>query len=129
MRWGRARPRARIAPEYHYEHTFYLTSPILLQISQCKIKALTLAKVLEVDRSVSLTPMQCKLARVGANLSRAKLAELSGVSVATLADFEAGKRDSYDRTVRDIKTALEDLGATFLDPNQAGPGVRINEKK
>ena len=73
--------------------------------------------------------MQCKMARVGANLSRAKLAELSGVSVATLADFEAGKRDSYDRTVRDIKTALEDLGATFLDPNQDGPGVRINEKK
>lgn len=69
------------------------------------------------------------MARVGANLSRAKLAELSGVSVATLADFEAGKRESYDRTVRDIQAALEKLGATFLAPNEDGPGVRINDPK
>lgn len=69
------------------------------------------------------------MARVGANLSRAKLAELSGVSVATLADFEVGKRESYDRTVRDIQAALEKLGATFLAPNEDGPGVRINDPK
>ena len=78
---------------------------------------------------MALTPTQCKMARVGANLSRAKLAELSGVSVATLADFEAGKRESYDRTVRDIQNTLEELGATFLAPNEDGPGVRINASR
>ena len=78
---------------------------------------------------VALTPIQCKMARVGASLSRAKLAELSGVSVATLADFEAGKREPYDRTVRDIRAALENIGATFLAPNDDGPGVRINDGK
>ncbi|HAG46677.1 MAG: hypothetical protein CBB62_10315 [Micavibrio sp. TMED2] len=82
-----------------------------------------------MDNAMTLTPTQCKMARAGANLSRTKLAELSGVSVATLADFEAGKRASYDRTLKDIQTALEDLGATFLDPNQDGPGVRINDRK
>lgn len=77
---------------------------------------------------MTLTPTQCKMARVGAKLSRAKLAELSGVSIATLSDFEAGRRESYDRTVRDIQAALEKLGATFLASNEDGPGVRINEQ-
>lgn len=76
---------------------------------------------------MTLTPTQCKMARVGVNLTRAKLAELSGVSIATLSDFEAGRRESYDRTVRDIQTALEKQGATFLAANEEGPGVRINE--
>lgn len=75
---------------------------------------------------MQLTPIQCRMARAGVSLSRAKLADLAGVSTATLADFEAGKRESYDRTVRDIQAVLEGLGATFLVSNDAGPGVRIN---
>ena len=76
---------------------------------------------------MQLTPIQCRMARAGVNLSRAKLANLAGVSAATLADFEAGKRDSYDRTVRDIQVVLEGLGVTFLVSDDDGPGVRVNE--
>ena len=75
---------------------------------------------------MQLTPVQCRMARAAVSLSRAKLADLAGVSAATLADFEAGKRESYDRTVRDIQVVLESLGVTFLASNDAGPGVRIN---
>ncbi|SFS67932.1 Helix-turn-helix domain-containing protein [Sulfitobacter marinus] len=76
---------------------------------------------------MQLTPVQCRMARAGVSLSRAKLADLAGVSAATLADFEGGKRESYDRTVRDIQSVLEGLGVTFLVSNEDGPGVRVNE--
>lgn len=76
---------------------------------------------------MQLTPIQCRMARAGLSLTRAKLADLADVSVATLADFEAGRRESYDRTVRDIQIVLEGLGVTFLLSNDVGPGVRVNE--
>jgi hypothetical protein len=41
----------------------------------------------------------------------------------TLADFELGKRTPYDRTLADIRRALEGGGVQFLDGNGHGPGV------
>jgi predicted transcriptional regulator len=67
------------------------------------------------------------MARVGLRLSRAKLSKLAEVSETTIADFEAGRRVPYDRTVRDIRDALERLGATFLNADKKGAGVRIHE--
>ena len=61
----------------------------------------------------SITPAQCRGARAMLDRTRAKLAEEAKVSQATLADFEAGKRVPYDRTLADIRAALERRGATF----------------
>jgi hypothetical protein len=49
--------------------------------------------------------------------------------VATLADFEAGKRTPYDRTLSDVRQALEKAGVIFVDENGEGPGVRLKKKK
>lgn len=76
-----------------------------------------------------LTPSQCRMARAGARLTRSELSKRANVSVATLADFEAGKRTPYERTVRDIQAVLEALGVTFLNLNEDGVGVRVNAKK
>lgn len=61
--------------------------------------------------------------------SRDALAKRSGVAPATLADFEAGKRSPYARTLADIRRALESGGVTFLAGGEAspggGPGVRL----
>lgn len=61
--------------------------------------------------------------------SRDVLAKRSGVAPATLADFEAGKRSPYARTLVDIRKALEGAGVTFLAEGEAsstgGPGVRL----
>ena len=68
-----------------------------------------------------ITPAQCRGARAMLGLSRADLAELASVAQATLADFEAGKRHPYARTLADVRRVLEARGATFVDEeNRAG---------
>ena len=73
---------------------------------------------------VLLNAAQCRMARAAAGLSRPELAKRAQVSVGTIADFERGLRDPYSRTLRDIQDALEDRGVTFLEPTEAGSGVR-----
>lgn len=75
-----------------------------------------------------MTPSQCRMARAATNLSREKFCKNIGISVTTLADFEAGRREPYERTIRDIQGAFERLGVTFLAANKDGPGVRLNEE-
>lgn len=45
--------------------------------------------------------------------SRAELSKRSGVAQATIAEFEKGLRQSYPRTLRDLREALETGGAAF----------------
>jgi transcriptional regulator with XRE-family HTH domain len=61
--------------------------------------------------------------------TRDELAERSKVSAATLADFEAGKRVPYDRTLADIRRALEEGGIEFIPENGGGPGARLRKKE
>lgn len=62
--------------------------------------------------------------------SRKQLADAAKVSPATLADFEAGKRQPYDRTLSDVRTALELAGVRFIQEGETspsgGPGVRLH---
>jgi transcriptional regulator with XRE-family HTH domain len=74
---------------------------------------------------ISLRPDQCRAARAFLGWSREELAKRCKVSNATLADFEAGKRTPYDRTLADIRKALEDGGIQFIAENGGGPGVRL----
>ncbi len=55
-------------------------------------------------------------------------AKRSGVSMATLADFEAGKRVPYDRTLADVANALEAAGIEFIPENGGGAGVRLKHR-
>jgi transcriptional regulator with XRE-family HTH domain len=60
--------------------------------------------------------------------TRGQLAERSKVSAATLADFEAEKRTPYNRTLADIRSALEVAGVEFLsEGGDGGPGVRFRK--
>ena len=56
---------------------------------------------------------------------RNRLAEEANVAARTIIDFERGARHPYDRTLADIRRALEDAGIVFIDPNGGGPGVRL----
>jgi hypothetical protein len=53
------------------------------------------------------------------------LAERSGVSEKSIADFERQARVPYDRTVRDLVTAMEAAGVEFILENGGGAGVRL----
>ncbi|WP_425283257.1 helix-turn-helix domain-containing protein [Martelella endophytica] len=68
------------------------------------------------------------MARAAVGLSRPEFAAKANISVATLADFELGKRTPYERTLRDVKDAFEVLGVTFLENNGDGEGVRLKNE-
>lgn len=76
---------------------------------------------------VTLSPTQCRMARAGCRITQSELASEAKVSVATLADFEAGKRMPYERTLRDIRKALEAKGAEFLELADGKSGVSVEE--
>lgn len=59
--------------------------------------------------------------------TRERLAEASGVSKMTLADFETGKRSPYERTLADIRRAFEGAGIEFIPANGGGAGLRLRE--
>lgn len=60
--------------------------------------------------------------------SQDRLAEESRVNKKTIADFERGARQPYDRTLRDLREALEKAGVQFLEDGEVcggGAGVRL----
>lgn len=59
--------------------------------------------------------------------SRKRLALSAQVAERTLVDFETGARRPLNRTINDIKRAIEDAGIVFIDAEEDGdgPGVRL----
>jgi transcriptional regulator with XRE-family HTH domain len=77
---------------------------------------------------IPITAHQSRGARAMLGWSREQLAERSRVSAATLADFEAEKRTPYNRTLADIRSALEAAGVEFIsEDGDGGPGVRLRK--
>jgi transcriptional regulator with XRE-family HTH domain len=60
-------------------------------------------------------------------LTRDDLAKDAKVAVATLADFEVGRRQPHPRTVDAIRAALEAAGVEFIPENGGGAGVRLRK--
>ncbi len=58
-------------------------------------------------------------------LTREQLAHSSEVAIATIADFEVGRRQPHPRTLSAIRAALEAAGVEFIAENGGGPGVRL----
>ena len=68
---------------------------------------------------------------MSSRVSRGRLLIVIAVAkhaVATLADFEAGKRMPYARTLQDIRCALEAGGVIFVEANGEGAGVRLKKQ-
>lgn len=78
---------------------------------------------------LSISPAQCRAARSLIGWSQDKLSEESKVAKATIANFEAGKRSPYERTLDDIQEALEKGGVIFIAADEmkaGGAGVRFD---
>lgn len=76
---------------------------------------------------MSITASQCRAARALINWSQDDLSKASAVGRATLANFESEKSTPYDRTLRDIQSALEEAGVIFIKIGEKaeGDGVTI----
>jgi transcriptional regulator with XRE-family HTH domain len=72
-----------------------------------------------------LSSSQCRAARALLGWSQDELATASKVAKATIANFEAGKRSPYDRTLQDLLEAMENAGVLFIPENGGGAGVRL----
>ncbi len=78
---------------------------------------------------MSLTPEQCRGARAMLGWSRELLASSAQVAHRTVVDFERGARRPLNRTLRDIRMALEAAGIIFIDEDDEGPGVRLRKQQ
>lgn len=71
-----------------------------------------------------MLPVQCKMARAALDLGVKNLAQQAGVSSDTVTRFERGL-PVRERTVADIRNALEQAGIVFIPENGGGAGVRL----
>jgi transcriptional regulator with XRE-family HTH domain len=76
---------------------------------------------------MTITPSQCRAARGLIGWSQDQLVEASGVTRATIANFELGKRAPYERTLDELRAALESAGVEFIAENGGGAGVRLRK--
>ncbi|ESW90558.1 helix-turn-helix domain-containing protein [Mesorhizobium australicum] len=74
---------------------------------------------------MTISPSQCRAARALVGWSQDQLAAASQVAKTTIANFEAGKRTPYDRTLVDLQAALEAAGVELIPQNGGGAGVRL----
>ena len=75
-----------------------------------------------------MTPAQCRAARAILEITQPKLAEIAGLGLSTIVDFERGRRTVSDTTIKHIQVTLENAGAVFIDENGGGPGVRLRKR-
>lgn len=75
-----------------------------------------------------ITAAQCRAARALIAWSQGKLAAKSNIAKATIANFEAGNRTPYARTLADLQGALETAGVEFIPENGGGAGVRLKKR-
>lgn len=74
-----------------------------------------------------MTPDQCKMALAGLGIGIRDLAGLAKVSTNTVARFLRGDA-LRERTIDDMRRALEAAGIEFIPENGGGPGVRLRRK-
>jgi transcriptional regulator with XRE-family HTH domain len=74
-----------------------------------------------------MSPAQSRVARDLLGLTQKKLAEMSGLSVATILDFEREVRPISNAVVASIQVALESAGAEFLPEGAGWPNVRLRK--
>ena len=67
--------------------------------------------------------VQCRAARALVNWSQDRLADLAGVSVTTIRNFERGASVPVRNNLAAIRAALEAAGVEFTDGD--APGVRM----
>lgn len=61
------------------------------------------------------------------NWSQTQLCDAAKVGRATLANFESEKSTPYERTLRDIRSALESAGIEFINDDRGDGVVRLRD--
>lgn len=78
----------------------------------------------EKSHRVTISPVQCKMARVAVGYGVRDLADKVSMSPNTITRFERGEA-LKDSTIAVIRDALEAAGVKFIEENGGGAGVRL----
>ena len=73
-------------------------------------------------------PSQVRAARGLLNLTQQDLADISGVSLRTIVQFERGEKEPSLSIARVLRLSLEAAGIEFIPENGGGVGVRLRKK-
>jgi transcriptional regulator with XRE-family HTH domain len=78
---------------------------------------------------LSLTSEQIRAARALLRWEQRELAEASGVSLPSVKRLETqpGALAAQERTIAELRKALEKAGVEFIAANGGGPGVRLRK--
>ena len=76
-----------------------------------------------------MQPAQIRAARGLLDWSQSRLAEAAGVSLSTVKDFEAGRRQPVPNNLTAIRAALEAAGVEFIPENGGCAGVRMKQRQ
>ncbi|MFQ0812844.1 hypothetical protein AVM02_11305 [Brucella anthropi] len=74
---------------------------------------------------MTITGPQCRAARALVEISRDRLAQLSGIDAATIEQFERKLGKPSDAMIEALAEALGKAGAQFIPENGGGAGVRL----
>lgn len=74
---------------------------------------------------MSITPSQCRAARAMLGQSQPQLAELSGLGLSTIVDFERSRRGVAEGSIQQIRRALEQAGIQFVADGETAAGVGV----
>jgi transcriptional regulator with XRE-family HTH domain len=77
---------------------------------------------------IKIKPGQCRAARALLEITQAQLAEISGLGLSTVVDFEKSRRAVSEEAIFAIQAALENA-VEFIDENGGGPGVRLKKRQ
>lgn len=79
---------------------------------------------------LTITGRQIAAARALLGISQSDLAASANISVPTLKRMEAseGAATGMINNVAAVRSALEQAGVLFIDPNGNGPGVRLRDR-
>jgi predicted transcriptional regulator len=71
---------------------------------------------------------QIRAARAWLGITQQELADAALIDKKTIARFELGLSVPHDRTLRDMRLALEARGIEFLFDDQIGVGIRLEAR-
>ena len=78
---------------------------------------------------MAITRVQCRAGRALIEWTQERLAEESGLAVATIENFETGRSRPHEANRMKIRAALESGGVIFVEHGEiskhGGPGVRL----
>lgn len=80
----------------------------------------------EKSHSVTISAIQCKMARTATGLGVRDLAAAAEISPNTITRFERGE-DLRPSTIKAIRAVLEAAGVEFIAKNGGGEGVRLKK--